>query len=88
MPRNLSDEDIDAIVAKMSEPQPCATEEEKEWLHTASTYIPKKHLQTLGKIVGAVEDTATEATRMVVRFLFWGAFFAIAWIIAKKNQII
>ena len=60
------------------------TEQEKEWVETASKYVNTKHLPLAGKLLKMFEDTSTIIGRGILLALMFGGMAGVLWWIGSK----
>ena len=98
--RTLSDSDVNAIViaqevarqqikAQINLEDECHfSEEESEWLHTATKYVPTKLLPLLGRWLEMFNDTALSIGKAVLKFAFIASGLALILTILHKAGLL
>jgi hypothetical protein len=60
------------------------TEQEKEWVETASKYVDTKHLPLAGKLLKTFEDTSTIIGRAILLALMFGGMAGVLWWVGSR----
>jgi hypothetical protein len=58
--------------------------EEREWVHTAATYVDKKNLPLAGKMLQLFDDTSTLIGRYVLLALMFGGMAGVLWWVGSR----
>ena len=60
------------------------SDQQKEWVETASKYVDTKHLPLAGKLLKTFEDTSTIIGRGILLALMFGGMAGVLWWIGSK----
>ena len=60
------------------------TSDERQWIHTARTYVDLKHLPLAGKMLRMFDDTSTLIGRWILLSLMFGGMAGLLWYFGSK----